>query len=220
MKQKIQIKHEEASKFWRALFTVLLLAFMMLQSFKSSKDHHLKPSECIWDWIFVKTDNLNRHFLASLEDRNIMMAITAYFMDFVTIYYIFIWLYQDIKTTRPFIAVALFYAVRGYIQNKVLFGRPDGFNFFDPGWMSATVPYHDISDFYFSGHVGVLFLYTFEYYSVGYKTMSYLTVFIAFLEGLMLVITRAHFIIDFTTAIAFSFVLHRLGELLSHLTEV
>lgn len=134
----------------------------MIQSLKSNKDHILdvSVSECVWDWIFVKTGNLNRHFNASLEDRNIMMAITAYFMDSATIFYLFIWVYENIKTNRLLLAIFPFFAIRGVLQNNFFFGRTDGYNYFDPGWVSMTVPYHDISDFYFSGHVGVLFLYS------------------------------------------------------------
>jgi hypothetical protein len=141
-----------------------------------------------------------------------MMAVTAYLMDFVTIFYLFIWLFQDIKTTRPFITVVLLFVIRGYIQNKFLLGRPHGYNYFDPGWTSVTVAYHDIADFYFSGHIGVCSSFALEYYSVGYKKMSYLTMIIAVIEAAMLVTTRTHFIIDFATAIAFAFVLHRFGE--------
>lgn len=50
--------------------------------------------------------------------------------------------------------------------------------------------------------------------------MSYLTVLIAVVEALMLVITRAHWIIDFTTAIACAFILHPLGEKLSYFADV
>ena len=66
----------------------------------------------------------------------------------------------------------------------------------------------------------MLFCYHFEFKSLGYKKMAYATVVIAFFEWLMLVITRAHWIIDFTTAIAYAFVLHRIGEYLTYLTEV
>ena len=116
MKKQIQIKQEGKSMFfWRAVITILFFAFLVFQSSQSSKIDHLKPHECIWDWVFVKTDSLNRHFLANLEDRNIMMAITAYLMDFVTIYFVLTWYWSDLKTTRPYITVLIFYITRGYI---------------------------------------------------------------------------------------------------------
>lgn len=99
-------------------------------------------------------------------------------------------------------------------------GRPPGFNFFDPGYLSVTIPYHDISDFYFSGHVGVLMLYASEYYCVGYKKMSYLTCLVAVTEWYMLVVTRAHFIIDFTTAIPFALMMNKISEKVCYLTDV
>jgi hypothetical protein len=52
-------------------------------------------------------------------------------------------------------------------------GRPEGFLWSYPGLYSATVPYHDTNDFFFSGHIGTCFLLAMEYRAAGFYKMSY-----------------------------------------------
>jgi len=66
------------------------------------------------------------------------------------------------------------------VQDKFLMGRPEGFNYFDPGAVSMVVPYHDISDFYFSGHIGTLWGFFLELRYTGYKKMAITVLVVAF----------------------------------------
>jgi hypothetical protein len=50
--------------------------------------------------------------------------------------------------------------------------------------------------------------------------MLWTTLLIAIAEWIMLVFTRTHFFIDFTTAIAFAILLNRFGEWLSYYSDV
>jgi hypothetical protein len=57
-------------------------------------------------------------------------------------------------------------------------GRIEGFAWFDPGFPSLTIPYHDTNDFFWSGHIGTCFMYSAEFYFAGYYKMFYTGVFI------------------------------------------
>ena len=72
--------------------------------------------------------------------------------------------------------------------------------------------YFDISDFYWSGHVGLCFLVISEWGALGWYKMMWLSVFIAFNEYLMLTLTRTHYVIDIITGILIARVFIRTGE--------
>ena len=56
--------------------------------------------------------------------------------------------------------------------------RLEGFLFFNPGFPSLSVPYHDVNDFFYSGHIGTCFLIVLEYRACKWFKMSYFTIFI------------------------------------------
>lgn len=57
-------------------------------------------------------------------------------------------------------------------------GRLDGFIFSYPGIPSLTVPYHDVNDFFYSGHVGTCLLVVLEYRAGGFYKLSYFASFV------------------------------------------
>jgi hypothetical protein len=79
--------------------------------------------------------------------------------------------------------------------------RLEGFTFFDPGMYSITVPYHDVNDFFYSGHVGTCMLVYLEFRSAKYYKLSYFVMFILINEWLMLCLVRTHYIIDLITGV-------------------
>ena len=45
-------------------------------------------------------------------------------------------------------------AAKAFVQdNGLTFHQPHGYNWYFPGAYSVMVPYHDMSDLYFSGHI-------------------------------------------------------------------
>lgn len=57
-------------------------------------------------------------------------------------------------------------------------GRLEGFIFGYPGLHSLTVPYHDVNDFFYSGHIGTCFLIVLEFRAAKFYKMSYFALFV------------------------------------------
>lgn len=98
--------------------------------------------------------------------------------------------------------------------------RPQGFVFFDPGFYSISVPYHDSNDFFYSGHVGTCMLVLLEYRAAKYYKMSYFTTFILINQWAVLLLTRTHFIIDLITGVIMATIFFRFSEWLSYSIDV
>ncbi len=98
--------------------------------------------------------------------------------------------------------------------------RPDGFLWSDPGVFSIVVPYPDINDFFWSGHVGTCFLMFLEYRACGWKKLSYCCLFILINQWIMMTMVRTHYIMDLTAGLIFSHYFFLIGEYLSYYPDV
>ena len=58
----------------------------------------------------------------------------------------------------------LFGQLKHGIQDQFLMDRDEGRVWDDPLVPALTVPYHNTNDFYFSGHLGCITMWTVEYY--------------------------------------------------------
>ncbi len=81
---------------------------------------------------------------------------------------------------------------------------PEGFLCLDPGIPSLTVPYHDTNYFCYSGHVGACFLYVWEFYHQDMKFMYYASIFTLLNQFCLLLLVRAHYIIDLASGLIFA----------------
>lgn len=102
----------------------------------------------------------------------------------------------------------------------VLIGRPYGFIWQDPHFFSISVTYFDISDFYWSGHVGMCFLVISEWQALGWKKMVWLSSFIALNEATLMTLTRGHYAIDIIMGILIARLIFRTGEWLAYFYDV
>ena len=99
-------------------------------------------------------------------------------------------------------------------------GRMKGFAWFDPGLPALTIPYHDTNDFFWSGHIGTCFLYTFEFYMNGDICLTVAGVFIAINQWLLLWFLRTHYIIDLISGLLIAHWAFITGEWLSYYIDV
>lgn len=82
------------------------------------------------------------------------------------------------------------------IQKSFFMGRPDGFLWSYPGVIAITVPYPDINDFFYSGHVGTCVLMVLEYWAMSWYKMSYFSLFVCANQWILMTFVRTHFITD------------------------
>ena len=74
-------------------------------------------------------------------------------------------------------AFGLFFPIRQVLQGAFMMRRLDTWTWFDSGFFSITVPWHDTNDFYYSGHLGTCVLWGIDYYSNDYQVMAAYSLF-------------------------------------------
>lgn len=62
--------------------------------------------------------------------------------------------YWHQKSGKYLLALGVFYGMRAVVQNNFIMGRVEGYAWWNPEFLSIIVPYHDVNDFYYSGHIG------------------------------------------------------------------
>ena len=91
-------------------------------------------------------------------------------------------------------------------------GRPEGFLWAYPGIQSLTVPYPDINDFYFSGHVGTCMLISLEFRAMKFYKFSYFAGFTLVTEWIIMTFLRTHYISDLVSGVIFAQCFHIIAE--------
>ena len=171
------------------------------------------------DYTFIATQPINQFLIDNLEIKNRYIIFCSFLMDLMIISLLSLF-YLYWKTYRLAFAYILFFLCRGVLQviiylfifsflflslqNNFFMTRLEGFTFFDPGMYSITVPYHDVNDFFYSGHVGTCMLVYLEFRSAKFTKFSYFIMFIMINEWLMLCFVRTHYIIDLITGVIFA----------------
>ena len=108
-------------------------------------------------------------------------------------------------------------------------GQPAGFNWYFPGVYSVMVPYHDIQDFFYSGHIStaLVFIYGLKIltkwypdrwlYRLYYKVWVYFRIPYIWMQ---MIFTRTHFVIDMTGGVAMAGVAILIAERLCYIFDV
>jgi len=87
-------------------------------------------------------------------------------------------------------------------------GKPEGFLWEENDFPSLVVPYHDIHDFYYSGHIGSMIIVIHEYWAQRNKKMTYVIFFAMSFEWVFLTIIRGHYVIDLVMGVIFARIMH------------
>lgn len=142
----------------------------------------------------------------------------SFLMDSMMISFFTIWFIYW-KSFRMVITYLIFFGTRGIIQGNFLMPRYRSYLFHDPGFPSLTVPYHDSSDFYFSGHLGTCFILVLETRTKGWYRFSGYCIFVLLNQWFFMIFTRSHYLIDMVTGIIVAHYAHMIGERVSWLVD-
>ena len=209
--------------FIKAAFSLSFIAMLMYQSATNNESRPtLPPNVCIEDTTFEWTDSLNTYLLTNLWVRDFIMIFNAFWFDFTLCALLLLFRENHLPSSTPFLALMISAGCKTIIQSSYMtVGRLDGFNYYFPGLYSLIVPYHDIYDFYYSGHFATSAVLICALYSLA-KRHPQVTVYhillvawIAFkLPYIWLYMTavRTHYLIDFTSGICFGLLAFRLAE--------
>ena len=121
-----------------------------------------------------------------------MIAFSSFYLDFMFLFFAYHFIRYS-NNPRILYAAGFFYGVRACCQALFLFQFPMGYAFEDPSFFSLMVPYGTTSDFYFSGHCGILLLLNMELAHMGYRKLSWWNlIFLCYMIFVMLG-TRGHY---------------------------
>lgn len=88
-----------------------------------------------------------------------------------------------------------------------------------PGFPSLTVPYPDINDFYFSGHIGTCTIGFLESRANKFNKISIFCMFVLINEWFMMTTIRTHFIIDLVSGAILAHMCFMLGEQVAYFAD-
>ena len=109
----------------------------------------------------------------------------------------------------------MFYSTRAAIQSFFLLRAPPGYCWDYPGFPSLTVSYQKTSDFFYSGHVGVVLFCALEHKHLGNIYMMWVALFVCALETLIMIFFRGHYSIDLISGLVYSHYYWIISEWLS-----
>lgn len=81
---------------------------------------------------------------------------------------------------------------------------PEGYNWEYPGLFSVFVPYNQIPDFFYSGHVGICVIHFLEFKANGWYWWSYFALTTMCAQIVIMYGTRGHYTIDMITGVIFA----------------
>jgi cellulose synthase/poly-beta-1,6-N-acetylglucosamine synthase-like glycosyltransferase len=100
------------------------------------------------------------------------------------------------KNWASLLSIGLFYGLRGLCNVIYMMKAPEGLIWESPGIPSATVSYHDTTDFFFSGHVGINLIVAIELYKFGRIYLSYISCIGIVVQIITMLVFRGHYAVD------------------------
>lgn len=181
------------SKVLRVVLFLLILTLLLIQTKSIYPDEHYK--QCNYDYIHDITESLNVYIKTDKLSRSIMMLTSSTLIDLsvlaLSISFIFL-----AKTWASLLSIGLFYALRGLCNVIYMMKAPNGLIWESPGIPSVTVSYHDTTDFFFSGHVGINLIAAIELYRFGKTYFSMISCFGIIVQIITMLVFRGHYAVD------------------------
>lgn len=157
---------------------------------------------CIQDNLFELTTPLNTFFTQNNLARHLLLIFSSSLIDFQYLFFCVHYLLWG-KSGRPIVFLVAFYLFRAFIQGIFMMRYPEGMIWDYPGIPSITISYDYTTDFFFSGHVGIMVFLSLENYKNKNYEMMGLGIFGVFAEFFVMVVLRGHYSIDLFSGIIF-----------------
>jgi hypothetical protein len=205
-------KIDQVSHFYLIFgFCVLLATFFTTQYFITQKQ---APTCGILDNIQNVLLPINRWIDSFPSLENAILIVMNLLIDAIFAFIIFETIFR--KNIRPFLTLALFFALRQTIQLTVNLPIPEFIIWHDPGFPSLLQNYGITNDLYFSGHAGISLIGALELMSFRKKWLTMIGFFIFGLESFLVLTLQMHYTMDVFTAIITVFCITDFSCHLSH----
>lgn len=174
---------------------IICFALIACNTFTNIPIAETEDSHCIVDRSFIHSKDFHQHIKQNPEVRKFLVIISSLLIDYSLLSLIILWVLYD-KTWQPLISTLAFYAFRGLCNNLYLLQSPTDLLWEFPGIWSFSVSYHQTTDFFFSGHVGINFISAYEVYRLGFTKTAMISIFGVFCQIFVMINVRGHFFID------------------------
>lgn len=186
--------------YWRLSLWILIVILIATINFLNN---YTKSSpECIGDLVFDLSSPINDYFSDNPDIKNSFVILSSFFLDVNLSIFMVIFILWG-SSWRALILASSFYGLRGSLQAMTVLGFPQGFVWGYPGIYSLLITYVRSSDFFYSGHVGMMLFTYFYYRDSGYYNLKYYSLFCLVFEACVMVTVRCHYSIDIIGALLF-----------------
>lgn len=233
MEVKITKKQKELYHFQiKVLFSCFFLVILILTSFTNNREitESVSATQCVVDRTFEFTDKINSFTRQNLWFRDMLFIANNFCYDITIVSILYFFYKGQIKQCACFMGFLMSALTKAFVEDHLMtMYQPPGFNWYFPGIYSIMVPFHDINDFYFSGHISIAALLCYCLYGLKRrnpksKLCRYAFRFWVFGKlpfiWVMMTITRTHFVIDLLSGLVFSGLCILYGEKLAYYPEV
>ena len=197
-----ETRHKKIVFISRCAFMILVTTFTVLNAITAFAIQPYSVS-CMWDGVFEATRPVNEFFNENKEARDAILIFSSFLVDVLLVWFCVRYAIWG-RTSRQILFFLMFYGTRASVQSLFLMKKPDGYCWDYPGFPSLTVSYQATSDFFYSGHVGVMLFCGLENKLLGNTYMMWVSFGVCFTESLVMIFLRGHYTIDLVSGIVFA----------------
>lgn len=199
--------------FSTVLFT-LLLSFFNGANLNIFEDN----VKCFRDRLFEATAFFHNLMVASPTLQDIVMIVAGLAEDFAVILGCAFFVFK-FKSMRVMMGLTAVYASRAVFQNIYLMEIPKESTFRYPGFISLFVPYFQSNDYFYSGHVSLPTVISYEFWKIKYYWTAVLVFHVGLLQLGMMLWVRGHYGIDMYAGFIFSFYFCQIANMNVHYVD-
>lgn len=152
------------------------------------------PDGRIGDRIHAWTAPLNRRLREHPRRANALLIATSAVIDLLGLFLVALAVLGP--SIRPFLGLAILFALRQICQGLCALPAPDGMIWRNPGFPSLLVTYGTTNDLFFSGHTAIAVYGALELAHWGGTTWAIAGAVIVLVEAATVLVLRAHYTMD------------------------
>lgn len=179
--------------------TIIFLVINAIYAFALPSEGPECMQDLVMDWTTPINNFLNDNEIAL----NVIEIISSFCIDVIALTGMYFWIFHS-KSWRIVVCLAIFYGYRAFNQLVFKMRYPDGWVWHYPGFPSLLVTYERTADFFYSGHVGMPFIFSLEWYTNGFKIPFGICLFCSMVEACVVMFTRTHYFVDIISSLIFS----------------
>jgi hypothetical protein len=152
------------------------------------------PEGRIGDRLLERTEPFNRRLRENPHLANALLIATSAVIDLLGLFLIVLAVFGP--TFRPFLGLAIVFALRQLCQGLCALPAPEGMIWRNPGFPSLLVTYGTTNDLFFSGHTAIAVYGALELAHWGGPAAAALGAAIVIVEAATVLVLRAHYTMD------------------------